>query len=332
MTPLVSVILPTYNRAYLLPRAIQSVLDQQYENLELIIVDDGSTDETAAVVVSNADPRIRYVRFEQNRGIGAARHKGVRSARGELIAFIDSDDIWLPGKLERQMHLFETYPHLDFIFGNYVNINHLMGTQELGINTTRMQLDGMVINQLEDKVWEILSGYQKATLGYSFMALPTVMFRAKLIEVAGNFEPSLSGPEDFEYWWRLAAHGVRMAFTEQPLIERHKDAQSITSQTLHFAPHYLRALTLCEQTSRQHGQHEILPALRQAKHRTWCGLIRAHALRGERQKALRGFAQSLRYGVSGQAFIFAAAALAGPDAIDRAKRMRRAFTAGEPTT
>ncbi len=332
MQPFVSVILPTYNRAHLLPRAIQSVLNQQYENLQIVVVDDGSTDDTPAVVASIGDPRIDYVRFEQNRGIGSARHEGVSRARGEFIAFIDSDDVWLPGKLELQVHLFKKHLHLDLIFGNYLNINYVAGTRELGFDKDEIRLNGLAAEPLEDGVWEILSGYQQATLERSFMATPTVMFRAGLTEAAGNFEPSLSGPEDFEFWWRLAAHGARFAYTEQPLIERHKDNQSITSQTIRFAPHYLRALELCERTSRQHGQNDLLPALRRAKHRTWCGLIHAHALQGERRKALRCFAQSLRYGVSQQAFVYTAAALAGPAAINQAKRLRRAFTESKQTS
>lgn len=328
----VSVILPTYNRAYLLTRAIRSVLDQQYEPLQLIIVDDGSTDETPAVVSAIGDARIEVVRFERNRGIGAARHEGVSRARGEFIAFIDSDDVWLPGKLGLQVRLFQTYPHLDLIFGNYLNINYVAGTQELGFCQTQRSLAKLATKQLEEGVSEIVSGFPQAILEGNFIALPSVMFKTKLARAIGNFDQTLSSSEDFEFWWRLAAHGARFAYTEQPLIERHKDSQSITSQTIRFAPHYLRALDLCEQTSRQCGQDDLLPALRRAKHRTWCGLIRAHALEGERQRALRCFAQSLRYGVSRQAFVYSAAALAGPAAIDRAKRMRRAFTKSEQTS
>lgn len=329
---LISIILPTYNRAHLLPRAIHSVLDQQYENLQIIIIDDGSTDDTPAVVMSIADPRIHYVRFEENQGIGAARHEGVSRARGEFIAFIDSDDLWLPGKLELQLRLFRSYPQLEVIFGGFLNINHVNGSRELGFYQTQTGLRQLEVRQLEPSAYEIISGFLRAILGSNFISPSTVMLKVDVIHRMGNFEPSLSGPEDFEFWWRLAAHSVRFAYTEQPLIERHKDSQSITSQTIRFAPHYLRALELCEQTSRQCGQSDLLPALRRAKHRTWCGLIHAYALQGERPNALRCFAQSLRYGVSRQAFVYTAAALAGPAAIDQAKRVRRAFTKSEQTS
>jgi glycosyltransferase involved in cell wall biosynthesis len=103
----VSVIMPTYNRAHVLGRAIKSVLEQTFTDFELIIVDDGSTDNTEEVIKSFNDPRIRCIRHERNRGVSAARNTGIKIARGDCIAFQDSDDEWLPQKLERQMAVFE---------------------------------------------------------------------------------------------------------------------------------------------------------------------------------------------------------------------------------
>jgi glycosyltransferase involved in cell wall biosynthesis len=100
---LISVVLPTYNRAGTLPRAIASILAQTWRNFELIVVDDGSSDGTAALVGAIADPRIRYLSLPRNGGVSAARNHGVREARGRWIAFQDSDDEWLPGHL-RALH------------------------------------------------------------------------------------------------------------------------------------------------------------------------------------------------------------------------------------
>lgn len=99
---MVSVVIPTYNRAATLRRAMESVLSQSYSDLELIVVDDGSTDETRELVASFSDPRVRYV-YQENGGACKARNRGVQEARGELVAFQDSDDEWLPGKLEKQV-------------------------------------------------------------------------------------------------------------------------------------------------------------------------------------------------------------------------------------
>ena len=100
---LVTVVLPTYNRARTLPRAIASVLNQDYRNLELLVVDDASSDDTAAVVAAIADPRIRYIRLPKNGGASHARNAGLAEAKGAFIAFQDSDDEWLAGKLTKQV-------------------------------------------------------------------------------------------------------------------------------------------------------------------------------------------------------------------------------------
>ena len=110
--PLISVTLPTYNRAYILPKAIDSVRAQTYTNWELIIVDDGSTDNTEEIINTyrRADPRIRYAKHETNKGLAASRNTGVRESRGSYIANLDSDDEWLPQKLEKELAVFRTAP------------------------------------------------------------------------------------------------------------------------------------------------------------------------------------------------------------------------------
>lgn len=106
-SPRVSVILPTYNRARLIGRSIESVLQQSFADIELIVVDDGSTDATPEIIASIYDPRLRYIRLEKNGGVSAARNEGIRAARGEYLAFNDSDDCWLPGKLAAQVELMQ---------------------------------------------------------------------------------------------------------------------------------------------------------------------------------------------------------------------------------
>jgi len=110
MKPDVSVILPTYNRTRTLGAAMTSVLAQSCANLELIVIDDASNEDIEAVVNGFADARIRYIRRERNGGAGAARNTGLAAAKGRFVAFQDSDDIWLPAKLERQLAFFDTLP------------------------------------------------------------------------------------------------------------------------------------------------------------------------------------------------------------------------------
>lgn len=102
-TPRVSVVIPTYNRADIITRAVDSVLAQTVDDIEVLIIDDGSTDGTRALIEDIDDSRVRYLAHDTNRGVSAARNTGVEAGRGEYVAFLDSDDEWLPRKLERQL-------------------------------------------------------------------------------------------------------------------------------------------------------------------------------------------------------------------------------------
>ncbi len=111
--PLVSVVIPSFNRGYIVREAIDSVLGQEGPEVEVIVADDGSTDDTAAVVAAYAG-RVTYVR-QENRGPGVARNLGVRAARGDYVSFLDSDDIWLPGKSQTEIELFESMPDIGVV-------------------------------------------------------------------------------------------------------------------------------------------------------------------------------------------------------------------------
>ena len=104
--PLVSVIIPTYNRKHLLKEALGSVFSQTYKNLQVIVVDDGSTDNTQDIISDFKDKRITYIK-QGHRGASSARNKGIENAKGEYTAFLDSDDRWLPTKIEKQMDVFK---------------------------------------------------------------------------------------------------------------------------------------------------------------------------------------------------------------------------------
>jgi glycosyltransferase involved in cell wall biosynthesis len=107
-SPLVSVVIPTYNRGYILREAIESALNQGSAHTEVMVVDDGSTDDTASVAAEYTE-RVEYL-YQENQGPGAARSLGVRSTRSDYVAFLDSDDVWLPGKVETELELFERFP------------------------------------------------------------------------------------------------------------------------------------------------------------------------------------------------------------------------------
>lgn len=123
MTGLVSIIMPSYNTAPYIAESIQSILDQTYENWELIIVDDCSTDDTDSVVSPYlSDSRIKYLKNERNSGAAVSRNKALREAKGKWIAFLDSDDLWLPNKLQKQISFMEKNGY-SFSYTNYEEID-----------------------------------------------------------------------------------------------------------------------------------------------------------------------------------------------------------------
>lgn len=133
MNELVSIIMPSYNTAKFIPETIESVLAQTYENWELIIVDDCSKDDTDAVVAGYTDPRIRYLKNEKNSGAAVSRNRALREAKGRWIAFLDSDDLWVPEKLQKQIEFMEKNGY-GFSYANYVEIDE--ESKPLGVRVT----------------------------------------------------------------------------------------------------------------------------------------------------------------------------------------------------
>ena len=141
-SPLVSVIIPVYNYDRYLAEAIESALGQTYQHLEVIVVDDGSTDRSGEVARSFAGRGVRYC-HQVNAGIGPARNKGVELAQGEFFAFLDADDRWPEEKTERQLHAFERDPALEMVFGQAVQL-HNGPEWEAGMKDKKLPAAGMV--------------------------------------------------------------------------------------------------------------------------------------------------------------------------------------------
>ena len=188
--PTVSVIIPTYNRAHLIGRAIRSVLNQTYQDFEIIVVDDGSTDNTEEVVKGFNDGRIRYIRHDENRGGAAARNTGIRAAKGEYIAFQDDDDEWLPGKLEKQIKALEGAP------------------PEVGVVYTDFRrFDERSTNELKPtKVMQVSGDIHGDLLEDNFIGTPTVLVRRGCFDKVGMFDEELPRFQDWELWIRISKY------------------------------------------------------------------------------------------------------------------------------
>ncbi len=207
--PFVSVIIPTFNRGWILSEAVDSVLSQDYAPFELIVVDDGSTDKTAEILSSYADPRLR-VHFQPNRGVSAARNRGIEQTTGELIAFLDSDDLWLPGKLSAQVQFFQDHSNA-----------LICQTEEIWIrNKVRVNPK----NRHQKPSGDIF----QASLDLCLVSPSAVMIRRSLFDEAGLFDENLPACEDYDLWLRISCkHPVHLI--DVPLILKrggHKDQLS----------------------------------------------------------------------------------------------------------
>lgn len=189
--PIVSVIIPTYNRAHLIGRAIQSVLNQTYQDFEIIIVDDGSTDNIKEAVkeFQKKDERIRYIGQEKNKGGSAARNNGIKASRGEHIGFLDDDDEWLPRKIEKQEIKFQNAPdNVGLIYSGFSCISESSGKIVAEITPT---LRGNVYSNL-------LEG--------CILGSPTPLIRKICFRKAGFFDETLPSCQDWDMWIRLSKY------------------------------------------------------------------------------------------------------------------------------
>lgn len=212
--PKVSVIIPTYNRAKFLKRAINSVLNQTFKDFELIIVDDGSTDDTSEVIYNFGDSRIKYIRYEKNKGAAVVRNTGIKNAKGDFIAFQDSDDEWLSQKLKKQMEIFENLP-LDI--GIVYTDKLLIKDQEkiYGVSPHIMPSDGIIYNQ---------------ALNYGVMniGIGTALIRKECFDRVGMFDEALPRFIDLEFFIRLSKH-YRFYHINEPFINYYQTPFNITS-------------------------------------------------------------------------------------------------------
>jgi glycosyltransferase involved in cell wall biosynthesis len=187
MSPAVSVILPTHNRATMLRRAMDSVLGQTFADFELIVVDDGSPDDTRAVVQGQTDSRVRYLRLDVRGGPARARNAGIRLARAPLLAFQDSDDVWLPEKLRLQLALLERSPARTGLIGAAYELVEPAGTRVVR---------SAALERGTDYGCDLVRGIALIT--------PLWLVRRSALEQAGMFDERLASSEDYELAFRLA--------------------------------------------------------------------------------------------------------------------------------
>ena len=211
----VSVIIPTYNRAKLIKRSIQSVLNQTYQDFEIIVVDDGSADDTKSVVESFNNPKIRYIRHDINKGQSAARNTGIKNAKGKYIAFQDSDDEWLPEKLEKQMSCFESpSSHSGIVYCGLWRIK--------GKNISL--IPSLSVSPKDGDIHPFICRG-------NYISMPTVVCKTECFTKAGLFDEKFHHSEDWELMIRLSRY-YRVKYINEPLVISHFTPGGVNEQGL----------------------------------------------------------------------------------------------------
>ncbi len=234
--PTVTVLIPAYNAASTIRRAIDSVFAQSYQDYEVIVVDDGSRDTTSDVVASYSDERIRLLKLAQNCGESGAMNEGIAAARGELVAFLDADDEWLPQKLSKQVEALQKQPAM---------IMATCGCRFTDAEGTVYREFGMPPAGLdENKVWRsLLSG--------SFIAKPCVVARTSALRTVGPFDTALAIAADQDMWIRLAMAGP-VAFIHEYLTIVHDTPGSLTRVYATKADKYVLPMIMRHITAQRH--------------------------------------------------------------------------------
>lgn len=196
---LVSVVIATYNMGKYLPFAVRSVLEQTYTHLEIHVVDDGSTDNTSEEIKQfTNDPRVHY-HYQTNKGQASAKNKGIQESKGDFIAFLDADDMWMPQKLEKQLPLFGASKNVGVVYSNfrYINENGEMLTTPK-LNCYRGKITGRLLVE-------------------NFVPFNTTIVRRECFDEIGTFDESLSMGIDYDLWLRMSTK-YEFDYIEEPTI------------------------------------------------------------------------------------------------------------------
>ncbi|MBX2865832.1 MAG: glycosyltransferase family 2 protein [Leptolyngbyaceae cyanobacterium MAG.088] len=253
--PSVSICIPTYNRAEILPYAVNSVLNQTYSDFELLICDDASPDHTAEVIAQWDDPRIRYIRHPQNIKRSRNMRSGYEAAQGNYFIKFDDDDALTPTFLERTVAVMETQPHVDFVCSDHWVINARNERDEVATDANSAKWG-------KDRLKEdIIDDLLKETFVHQSLQVGSTLFRKACLSEVDFMRFEADGCEDFDLLVRLATAGKTGYFIPERLMEyRFHGGQTSLKQDIHF----LSAKIFCLE-SYHFSEHPKLEAIRASK-------------------------------------------------------------------
>jgi glycosyltransferase involved in cell wall biosynthesis len=305
---LVSIIIPTYNRAHTIERAIDSVLSQDYPSIEILVVDDGSKDNTGDRILQRYPDkrRIRYIR-QENGGVCSARNHGIREARGEFIAMLDSDDYWLPGKLRLQVSIMDAHPELSMVWSDMDAVNpdgeiiynrylrtmysaYSYFPQSKDLFSRELTTNDGFTYFIGDLTWPMALG--------NLIHTSTILARAQRLQQAGWYDQAYHPAEDQDYYFRVCKTGP-VALVDTVTLHYcigAEDAATGSSRGIALSKSHLKVL---HSIIEKEGDRIRLPKhfIRRALFKGYIWAGRVHFYQGLRLDALKYLSKALKTGL-----------------------------------
>lgn len=273
---MVSVILTTYNRAHLVAESIYSVLNQTYSNLELLIADDGSTDDTEDLIHTIPDPRIRYFKMPHTGKTAILKNFAIRQAKGNYIAFIDSDDWWYENKLEKQIQLLTKYPGIGFSITDAVTFKEGSVLSHRTYSRNQSIECANIFNRLQENRFVVYN--------------PTLVLRRQCLDKTGWFDEDMPYGSDYHFNMRLAYYYEAGIIYESLLWRRMHDANESSQIPVENYEGYV-------QTFEYLFRHNMVSKkyLQKAKSHAFFSIGNVHKQQQNMPEARRSYMQSLKY-------------------------------------
>lgn len=322
----ISAVIPAYNCQTYISRAIESILAQSRPVHEIIVVDDGSRDHTAERVRDYSE-RVRYI-YQDNAGASAARNRGIQAAEGEWIAFLDSDDEWLPDRLERQAEVLARHPRLRWCAGNATICycpEERRGPQ-LPVQQVNRVLKGR----------DYFENYFLASRLGLIGNMDTMLIRRDVLLETGCFRTELSSAEDLDLWWRIAYRCPAIGYVNQPLAIYHLGVPASLSQSFVAAEHIIKLIDRHLNLSETFGQDREFRAYMSLQLRLWLRSMLfekrgkdIRVLMRHFDELLPGYYKALMYGLTMHPGL-TAAGCQGISRVVRTLHLRRKITRKPP--
>lgn len=279
--PRVSVIIPSYNCARYLGRAIDSASEQTYKDYEIVLVDDGSTDDTKDVAMRYGK-KVTYL-YQQNQGLSAARNQGISKASGELLAYLDADDMWYPEKLERQVAFLDAHQECGIVHSEMSIINE--------------QDEVLHVRFYEETQRSVPQGYCMQQLLMRCHIQPvTVVERRNVFDLVGGFEKRLLVAQDYLHWIMIAAEGQAIGYLAEPLGKYRWRAGSLIENRPRLLEDYVRICDILlheKPIATKHGE-ECADILRARSYKVQRELAYLDRIQGRNESAKRRLASLIK--------------------------------------